>query len=79
VHHQTFKRRSDIQPVFDLLIALVSKYSLTLVAKHVKAHTKNKDKRSLANNFCDKRAKEEMERLRHERTIEPQLNVDSAA
>lgn len=43
---------------------LLNKYGLTVRYRHVKAHTNTKDKRSLANSMCDRRAKEHMRAAR---------------
>ena len=48
------------QTALEIYTSLVTKYNLTVYMKHVKAHTKSKDNRSLSNGYCDETAKANM-------------------
>ena len=46
------------------LIHVRSKLELTILFKHVKGHTRNREARFVTNNLCDERAKDAMRRAR---------------
>lgn len=56
--------RKDIEPVYNLITQLRDQLNLVLEFRHVKGHSNRKEKRYIANNLCDMRAKKYMKQAR---------------
>lgn len=54
------KPRNDVKIVLRFIFDFCIENNISIEARHVKGHSKNKDNRSMANKHCDKRAKEQM-------------------
>lgn len=52
--------KTELAPIDAYIWRMAKENNLLLKIKHVKAHTNTKDKRSISNMLCDKRAKEAM-------------------
>lgn len=52
--------------LFDIFHANIQKYNVTFSFRHVKGHSRKRDARNLANNHCDKRAKDAMRLFRQQ-------------
>lgn len=58
--------RKNVQYIVDYILSTAKNNRLKLICKHVKGHSKQEGNRFLANNHCDKKAKEMMRKRREE-------------
>lgn len=56
--------REDIKEVQTILKQLIKLHNLVVMSRHVKGHTSNKARRSIANKMCDLRAREYLNKAR---------------
>lgn len=62
--HPVRMTKQEIQ-VITYFDEIVTKYDLTVNFRHVKGHSDSKEKRHLANNMCDQRAKQHLRAARN--------------
>lgn len=64
INREQVAGREDMVEMMSFLWDLQTRYSLTLEARHVKAHSSKKEAKYFCNNHCDARAKEGMYKAR---------------